>query len=100
MCVLQNIPLSAVRVVRCRPCLTPVPRGSRLTCAPPVLSPEDPLKQLKDLNQLKTQLEDIQRRVENQVSIGVPQVSRPDAVPHKSFFWRGRGGDLTSPDLT
>lgn len=35
---------------------------------------KDPLKQLKDLTQLKNQLEDIQRRVENEVSAGIPQV--------------------------
>uniref|UniRef100_A0A8D0D169 Si:ch73-42p12.2 n=1 Tax=Sander lucioperca TaxID=283035 RepID=A0A8D0D169_SANLU len=31
---------------------------------------KDPLKQLKDLTQLKNQLEEIQRRVENEVSGG------------------------------
>lgn len=35
---------------------------------------QDPLKQLKDLTQLKNQLEEIQRRVENEVSAGIPQV--------------------------
>ncbi|XP_029298210.1 SLC35A4 upstream open reading frame protein-like isoform X2 [Cottoperca gobio] len=30
----------------------------------------DPLKQLKDLTLLKSQLEEIQRRVENEVSVG------------------------------
>lgn len=35
---------------------------------------QDPLKQLKDLTQLKKQLEEIQRRVENEVSVGLPQV--------------------------
>ncbi|XP_070769822.1 SLC35A4 upstream open reading frame protein-like [Enoplosus armatus] len=34
---------------------------------------KDPLKQLKDLTQLKNQLEEIQRRVENEVSVGIPQ---------------------------
>ncbi|AWP12143.1 DUF4535 domain containing protein [Scophthalmus maximus] len=34
---------------------------------------KDPLKQLKDLTQLKSQLEEIQRRVENEVSVGIPQ---------------------------
>ncbi|XP_061690006.1 SLC35A4 upstream open reading frame protein isoform X2 [Syngnathoides biaculeatus] len=33
----------------------------------------DPLKQLKDLTQLKNQLEDIQKRVENEISAGIPQ---------------------------
>ncbi|CAN9514945.1 unnamed protein product [Ophioblennius macclurei] len=36
---------------------------------------KDPLKQLKDLNQLKNQLEEIQRRVESEVSAGLPQGS-------------------------
>lgn len=35
---------------------------------------QDPLKQLKDLTQLRKQLEEIQRRVENEVSVGIPQV--------------------------
>lgn len=30
---------------------------------------------MKDLNQLKNQLEEIQRRIENEVSVGIPQVS-------------------------
>ncbi|XP_061690005.1 SLC35A4 upstream open reading frame protein isoform X1 [Syngnathoides biaculeatus] len=34
---------------------------------------KDPLKQLKDLTQLKNQLEDIQKRVENEISAGIPQ---------------------------
>ncbi|KAM9850241.1 SLC35A4 upstream microprotein-like [Aulostomus maculatus] len=34
---------------------------------------KDPLKQLKDLTQLKNQLEEIQRRVENEISVGIPQ---------------------------
>uniref|UniRef100_A0A3Q3E491 Si:ch73-42p12.2 n=1 Tax=Hippocampus comes TaxID=109280 RepID=A0A3Q3E491_HIPCM len=33
----------------------------------------DPLKQLKDLTQLKNQLEEIQRRVENEIAVGIPQ---------------------------
>lgn len=36
---------------------------------------KDPLKQLKDLTQLKNQLEEIQRRVENEISVGIPQGS-------------------------
>lgn len=35
---------------------------------------QDPLKQLKDLTQLRKQLEEIQRRVENEISVGIPQV--------------------------
>lgn len=34
---------------------------------------KDPLKQLRDLTQLKNQLEEIQRRVEHEVSAGIPQ---------------------------
>ncbi|XP_069387630.1 SLC35A4 upstream open reading frame protein-like [Paralichthys olivaceus] len=34
---------------------------------------KDPLKQLRDLTQLKSQLEEIQRRVESEVSVGIPQ---------------------------
>ncbi|XP_077464847.1 SLC35A4 upstream open reading frame protein isoform X2 [Stigmatopora argus] len=33
----------------------------------------DPLKQLKDLTELKKQLEEVQKRVENEIAIGVPQ---------------------------
>lgn len=34
---------------------------------------KDPLTQLKDLTKLKNQLEEIQRRVESEVSVGIPQ---------------------------
>ncbi|KAM9834611.1 SLC35A4 upstream open reading frame protein [Syngnathus typhle] len=34
---------------------------------------KDPLKKLKDLTQLKNQLEEIQKRVENEISVGIPQ---------------------------
>ncbi|XP_077387961.1 SLC35A4 upstream open reading frame protein-like [Festucalex cinctus] len=34
---------------------------------------KDPLKHLKDLTQLKNQLEEIQKRVENEISVGIPQ---------------------------
>ncbi|XP_073343854.1 SLC35A4 upstream open reading frame protein-like [Pagrus major] len=34
---------------------------------------KDPLKQLRDLTQLRNQLEDIQKRVESEVSVGIPQ---------------------------
>ena len=40
---------------------------------------QDPLSQLKDLNHLKNQLEEIQRRVEDEVSVGIPQV-RPGGL--------------------
>ncbi|KAF0039398.1 hypothetical protein F2P81_007633 [Scophthalmus maximus] len=42
-------------------------------CASQTVHRCDPLKQLKDLTQLKSQLEEIQRRVENEVSVGIPQ---------------------------
>lgn len=35
---------------------------------------KDPLKQLKDLTLLKKQLEEIQRRVESEISTEVPQL--------------------------
>jgi hypothetical protein len=35
-----------------------------------------PLRQLKDLAELKDQLEDIQHRMEKEVQAGIPQVSR------------------------
>ncbi|CAB1423504.1 unnamed protein product [Pleuronectes platessa] len=34
---------------------------------------KDPLKQLRDLTHLKSQLEEIQRRVESEASVGIPQ---------------------------
>ncbi|KAL0974034.1 hypothetical protein UPYG_G00214530 [Umbra pygmaea] len=34
---------------------------------------KDPFKQMKNLNQLKNQLEDIQKRVENEFVAGVPE---------------------------
>ncbi|XP_077588929.1 SLC35A4 upstream open reading frame protein-like isoform X2 [Stigmatopora nigra] len=34
---------------------------------------KDPLKQLKDLTELKKQLEEVQKRVENEIAVGVPQ---------------------------
>lgn len=34
---------------------------------------QDPFRQLKDLSLLKDQLEDIQRRMEDEVGVGIPQ---------------------------
>jgi len=34
---------------------------------------QDPFRQLKDLSLLKGQLEDIQRRMEDEVGVGIPQ---------------------------
>ncbi len=35
---------------------------------------QDPFRQLKDLSLLKDQLDNIQRRVEDEVGVGIPQV--------------------------
>ncbi|XP_074505576.1 SLC35A4 upstream open reading frame protein-like [Sebastes fasciatus] len=50
---------------------------------------KDPLKQLKDLTQLKSQLEEIQRRVENEVSVGVPQGGSVLGSPFLKGFLAG-----------
>ncbi|CAL8355152.1 unnamed protein product [Merluccius merluccius] len=50
---------------------------------------KDPLKQLKDLNHLKNQLEEIQRRVENEVSIGIPQGGSVLGSPFLKGFLAG-----------
>ncbi|XP_029367807.1 SLC35A4 upstream open reading frame protein-like [Echeneis naucrates] len=50
---------------------------------------KDPLKQLKDLTQLKNQLEDIQRRVESQVSAGIPQGGSVLGSPFVKGFLAG-----------
>ncbi|XP_041654012.1 SLC35A4 upstream open reading frame protein [Cheilinus undulatus] len=50
---------------------------------------KDPLKQLKDLTQLKHQLEEIQRRVENEVSVGIPQGSSVLGSPFLKGFLAG-----------
>nr|XP_040029437.1 SLC35A4 upstream open reading frame protein isoform X2 [Gasterosteus aculeatus aculeatus] len=50
---------------------------------------KDPLKQLKDLTQLKHQLEEIQRRVESEVSVGIPQGSSVLASPFLKGFLAG-----------
>nr|XP_040029436.1 SLC35A4 upstream open reading frame protein isoform X1 [Gasterosteus aculeatus aculeatus] len=50
---------------------------------------QDPLKQLKDLTQLKHQLEEIQRRVESEVSVGIPQGSSVLASPFLKGFLAG-----------
>lgn len=57
---------------------------------------QDPLKQLKDLTQLKKQLEEIQRRVENEVSVGLPQVCGDNYVMLLSML--GFAGILHSTD--
>ncbi|XP_022045189.1 SLC35A4 upstream open reading frame protein [Acanthochromis polyacanthus] len=50
---------------------------------------KDPLKQLKDLSQLRNQLEEIQRRVENEVSAGIPQGSSVLGSPFLKGFLAG-----------
>ncbi|XP_037531796.1 SLC35A4 upstream open reading frame protein [Nematolebias whitei] len=50
---------------------------------------KDPLKQLKDLTLLKTQLEEIQRRVEHEVSTGIPQGSSVLGSPFLKGFLAG-----------
>ncbi|XP_024863389.1 SLC35A4 upstream open reading frame protein [Kryptolebias marmoratus] len=50
---------------------------------------KDPLKQLKDLTQLKNQLEEIQRRVEQEVSAGIPQGSSVLGSPFLKGFLAG-----------
>ncbi|KAK2904094.1 SLC35A4 upstream open reading frame protein [Channa argus] len=50
---------------------------------------KDPLKHLKDLTQLKSQLEEIQRRVENEVSAGLPKGSTVLGSPFLKGFVAG-----------
>ncbi|CAG06282.1 unnamed protein product [Tetraodon nigroviridis] len=50
---------------------------------------KDPLKQLKDLTQLKKQLEEIQRRVEKEVSVGIPQEGSVLGSPFLRGFLAG-----------
>lgn len=50
---------------------------------------KDPLKQLKDLTQLKSQLEEIQRRVESEVAAGLPQGSSVLGSPFLKGFLAG-----------
>ncbi|XP_070819482.1 SLC35A4 upstream open reading frame protein-like [Chaetodon auriga] len=50
---------------------------------------KDPLKQLRDLTQLKNQLEEIQRRVENEVSVGIPQGGSVLGSPFLKGFLAG-----------
>ncbi|XP_029917376.1 SLC35A4 upstream open reading frame protein-like isoform X2 [Myripristis murdjan] len=50
---------------------------------------KDPLKQLKDLTQLKSQLEEIQRRVENEVAAGIPQGGSVLGSPFLKGFLAG-----------
>ncbi|KAK2849205.1 hypothetical protein Q5P01_009039 [Channa striata] len=50
---------------------------------------KDPLKQLKDLTHLKNQLEEIQRRVESEVSAGLPQGTTVLGSPFLKAFLAG-----------
>ncbi|XP_036823089.1 SLC35A4 upstream open reading frame protein isoform X4 [Oncorhynchus mykiss] len=49
----------------------------------------DPLRPLKDLAELKDQLEDIQRRVEKEVQAGIPQGGSVLASPFLKGFLAG-----------
>lgn len=46
---------------------------------------QDPFRQLKDLSLLKGQLEDIQRRMEDEVGVGIPQAGLYIFVKHIFF---------------
>ncbi|KAK3526701.1 hypothetical protein QTP70_032075 [Hemibagrus guttatus] len=50
---------------------------------------KDPLRQLKDLAQLKDQLEEIQKRVEDEVQAGIPQGGSLLASPFLKGFLAG-----------
>ncbi|KAM9511932.1 SLC35A4 upstream microprotein-like isoform 2-T2 [Salvelinus alpinus] len=50
---------------------------------------KDPFKQMKDLNQLKNQLEDIQKRVETEFAAGIPQGGSVLASPFLKGFLAG-----------
>ncbi|KAI7796409.1 hypothetical protein IRJ41_023459, partial [Triplophysa rosa] len=50
---------------------------------------QDPFRQFKDLSLLKDQLEDIQRRVENDVQVGVPQGGSVLSSPFLKGFLAG-----------
>lgn len=47
---------------------------------------QDPFRQLKDLSLLKDQLEDIQRRVEDEVGVGIPQAGLYIFVKFRTLF--------------
>ncbi|XP_048022729.1 SLC35A4 upstream open reading frame protein isoform X1 [Chanodichthys erythropterus] len=50
---------------------------------------QDPFRQLKDLSLLKDQLEDIQRRVEDEVGVGIPQGGSVLSSPFLKGFLAG-----------
>ncbi|KAM9413831.1 SLC35A4 upstream microprotein-like [Salvelinus alpinus] len=50
---------------------------------------KDPFKQMKDLNQLKNQLEEIQKRVESEFVEGIPQGGSVLASPFLKGFLAG-----------
>ncbi|XP_051534402.1 SLC35A4 upstream open reading frame protein [Myxocyprinus asiaticus] len=50
---------------------------------------KDPFRQLKDLSLLKDQLEDIQRRMENEVQLGIPQGGSVLSSPFLKGFLAG-----------
>ncbi|XP_068596510.1 SLC35A4 upstream open reading frame protein [Brachionichthys hirsutus] len=54
-----------------------------------MVNDRDPLKQLRDLTQLKDQLDEIQRRVESEVSAGIPQGGSVLGSPFLKGFLAG-----------
>lgn len=61
-----------------------------------MLLQQDPFKQFKDLSMLKDQLEDIQRRVENDVQVGVPQA---DTFSNQQYFGSKNNNLVSLPHL-
>lgn len=53
------------------------------------MADKDPFRQLKDLSLLKDQLEDIQRRVEGEVGVGIPQGGSVLSSPFLKGFLAG-----------
>ncbi|XP_051960728.1 SLC35A4 upstream open reading frame protein isoform X1 [Xyrauchen texanus] len=53
------------------------------------MADKDPFRQLKDLSLLKDQLEDVQRRVENEVQVGIPQGGSVLSSPFLKGFLAG-----------
>ncbi|KAG1940345.1 SLC35A4 upstream open reading frame protein isoform X2 [Pimephales promelas] len=53
------------------------------------MADKDPFRQLKDLSLLKGQLEDIQRRMEDEVGVGIPQGGSVLSSPFLKGFLAG-----------
>ncbi|XP_077050890.1 SLC35A4 upstream open reading frame protein [Siphateles boraxobius] len=54
-----------------------------------VMADKDPFRQLKDLSLLKGQLEDLQRRMEDEVGVGIPQGGSVLSSPFLKGFLAG-----------